>query len=126
MEDKCISCGAIIPEGRQICPSCEKESSMYHALVLIKTHINRQNAEVKRLELLTQSLNLVIAELQKDCENTKAEAIKEFAERLHKGINDFRDKREMVMLPYTEAALLCIERKIDNLVKEMTEGGGEG
>lgn len=51
----------------------------------------------------------------------KADGIKEFAERLHNGINDFRDKREMVMLPYTEAALLCIERKIDNLVKEMTE-----
>ncbi len=24
MEDRCISCGAIIPEGRQVCPSCEK------------------------------------------------------------------------------------------------------
>ena len=23
MEDKCIICGAIIPEGRQICPACE-------------------------------------------------------------------------------------------------------
>ena len=25
MEDKCISCGAIIPEGRQICPNCEQK-----------------------------------------------------------------------------------------------------
>ena len=24
MEDRCISCGAIIPEGRQVCESCEK------------------------------------------------------------------------------------------------------
>lgn len=23
MEDKCVSCGEIIPEGRQICPECE-------------------------------------------------------------------------------------------------------
>ena len=52
----------------------------------------------------------------------KAEVIKEFAKKLHKAINDFRDKREMVMLPYTESALLIIERKIDNLVAEMTEG----
>ena len=24
MEDRCISCGTSIPEGRQVCPSCEK------------------------------------------------------------------------------------------------------
>ena len=24
MEDRCVCCGAIIPEGRQVCPSCEK------------------------------------------------------------------------------------------------------
>jgi RNA polymerase subunit RPABC4/transcription elongation factor Spt4 len=26
MEDRCIACGEIIPEGRQVCPSCEKEN----------------------------------------------------------------------------------------------------
>lgn len=25
MEDKCVSCGAIVPEGRQICPNCEQK-----------------------------------------------------------------------------------------------------
>lgn len=24
MEDRCVMCGEIIPEGRQICPRCEK------------------------------------------------------------------------------------------------------
>jgi len=24
MEERCVACGAIIPEGRQICPMCEK------------------------------------------------------------------------------------------------------
>lgn len=24
MENKCLVCGAIIPEGRQVCPNCEK------------------------------------------------------------------------------------------------------
>lgn len=52
----------------------------------------------------------------------KSESVKEFAERLHKQIDDFREKREMVMLLYTEAALLSVEKKIDNLVKEFTEG----
>ena len=23
MEDKCVCCGAVIPEGRQVCPNCE-------------------------------------------------------------------------------------------------------
>ena len=22
MEDKCVCCGAVIPEGRQVCPNC--------------------------------------------------------------------------------------------------------
>lgn len=25
MEERCICCGEIIPEGRQVCPNCEKE-----------------------------------------------------------------------------------------------------
>ena len=27
MEDRCLICGAVIPEGRQICPVCEKYGS---------------------------------------------------------------------------------------------------
>ena len=26
MEDRCVSCGAIIPEGRQVCKNCERKS----------------------------------------------------------------------------------------------------
>lgn len=26
MEDRCVCCGAIIPEGRMVCPQCEKEA----------------------------------------------------------------------------------------------------
>lgn len=26
MEERCICCGEIIPEGRQVCPSCEAEA----------------------------------------------------------------------------------------------------
>ncbi len=25
MEDRCVSCGAIIPEGRQVCKTCEEK-----------------------------------------------------------------------------------------------------
>lgn len=27
MEDRCICCGEIIPEGRQVCPSCEEKAN---------------------------------------------------------------------------------------------------
>lgn len=74
-----------------------------------------QKAEIEDLR------EIVFTDRTEAIKNLKAEAIKEFAERLHKGIDDFRGKREMVMLPYTESALLIIERKIDNLVAEMTE-----
>ena len=27
MDNKCVSCGAVIPEGRQVCPNCESVGS---------------------------------------------------------------------------------------------------
>ena len=39
-------------------------------------------SEIERLELLIQSLNLVIVNLNKEVETTKSEAIKEFAEKI--------------------------------------------
>ena len=80
-----------------------------------------QKAEIERLSHKCEDCAGCV-QWNCDCSIIKTEAIKEVAERLHKGIDDFRDKREMVMLPYTESALLIMERKIDNLVAEMTEG----
>lgn len=39
MEDRCVCCGEIIPEGRMVCPQCEaaaneRQASMYHALLV--------------------------------------------------------------------------------------------
>ena len=28
MDNRCVCCGAIIPEGRQVCPKCEKGNQM--------------------------------------------------------------------------------------------------
>ncbi len=30
MNNNCVSCGATIPEGRQVCPNCEKVKTRYH------------------------------------------------------------------------------------------------
>lgn len=27
--NRCVCCGAIIPEGRQVCPTCEKEACLH-------------------------------------------------------------------------------------------------
>lgn len=28
-EDRCVCCGALIPEGRQVCPTCERGACMH-------------------------------------------------------------------------------------------------
>ena len=47
--------------------------------------INRQQAEIEELELLIESLNLVVDGLNTECNTTKSEAIKEF-------INKFKQR----------------------------------
>lgn len=78
--------------------------------------INRQKAEIERLKNLERNVYETVEKLKNKIES---EARKAFAERLHKAIDSFREKQEMVMLPYTEAALCYVEKNIDNLVKEM-------
>lgn len=37
MEDRCVCCGEIVPEGRQVCPSCEAgDIKSYNKNVKIK------------------------------------------------------------------------------------------
>jgi hypothetical protein len=95
--------------------------------------LNRKQAEIVKLEAEKDRLNYLLqcyalehgtaVDKERFLKPARADAVKEFTKRLHKYINDFREKREMVMLPYTESALLVIEKKIENLVKEFTEGG---
>ena len=41
MEDRCVACGAVVPEGRQVCPACEAGATPV---------INRKHAEVFELD----------------------------------------------------------------------------
>lgn len=36
MEDKCVCCGAIIPEGRMVCINCEKAVDEWKKLITSK------------------------------------------------------------------------------------------
>ena len=31
MEDRCVCCGAVVPEGRMVCPQCEMETEQIMA-----------------------------------------------------------------------------------------------
>lgn len=150
MEDKCVCCGAIIPEGRQVCELCEKGNRKFTDDEVIKALeccvcgcciakgcplfdenddddigkctselsknalalINRQKAEIERLNgcVKTEEEVRPIAKAVIDAgvAIAKAEAYKEFAERLK-----FRVYNRYFSI------------LIDNLAKEMTEGGAE-
>lgn len=36
MEDRCVICGKIIPEGRQVCPECERTAVSQDCPVIAK------------------------------------------------------------------------------------------
>ena len=44
MEDKCVCCGEVIPEGRQVCPQCE-------------TKARKENDYMTRSEILDKPTN---------------------------------------------------------------------
>ena len=87
--------------------------------------INRQKAEIERLEALSESLGNdvdvkleYIHKLEERINTAKAEAIKEFAERLKKNAQKFTE--------YDEGGWGCTVyavkvEDIDNTVEEMTE-----
>ncbi len=43
MEDRCISCGAVIPEGKQICPQCEQGGMSIDEII--------ENLSLEKLEI---------------------------------------------------------------------------
>lgn len=47
MEERCVMCGAVIPEGRQVCPLCETR-----ILEQETTHVSRKTAGRGRAEIL--------------------------------------------------------------------------
>ena len=46
MDNSCICCGAIIPEGRQICPQCEDSLKNYNPIGVKTLTIKKFIAEV--------------------------------------------------------------------------------
>lgn len=89
--------------------SCKgMDSLMENALALI----NRQNAELEDLR------EIVFMDRSEAIKNLKAEAIKEFAQRLKKKMYPYNgvDKKKYAINAY------AVEQAIECIAKEMTEG----
>lgn len=103
-------------EGCDDCPLYEKvEDCEIEIPIIALDLINRQKAKIERLKRYDEERDIALhARL---IANAKTEAIREFVEKL---------KREIDMISY-ETGFEHQETidTIDNLVKEMTEGGAE-
>lgn len=105
----------------ELCPFCDYDAHTKCTEELAKNVlylIDRQKAEIERLENYIENIRCVNADLLDNHEisikEARAEAIKEFAERL-------KDELKVSTL----WGLVSFDR-IDNLVKEMTEGNSNG
>ena len=81
--------------------------------------INRQQEEIEKLTINMNAFGLGMKREKENEDIAKAEAVKEFAERLHEYIDGVKERHEMPMLPFSEALVMGMEMKIDKLVKEM-------
>ena len=104
------------------CPYCTDEeegcAKCFEKLRIdVLALIKRQQAEIERYKG-------VIRLLEKDVADAKAEAVREFAERLKSRIRKDIDEQGMFPLPYTKKAYDTVMIFINNLAKEMTEKEG--
>ena len=100
--------------GRVFCKECSymkrgKEKDI--ELQAMRNAANSYKAEVERLNTNIHSMAITMSNSAK---HERAEAYKEFAERLKKNFETYTDDEE--------PNVLYIRNLIDNLVKEMTEG----
>lgn len=110
------SCMGVCPySGDRLCGSKMAKD----ALAIInrqKVEIERLNKEVDRLSQCVLYHDGIVSDLEKDVFNAKAEAIKDFAERLKANMSN------IARMEYGGNIYFCVGYDlIDNLVKEMTE-----
>lgn len=111
----------ILGELCEVC-ACEDEDSgtvcvsgcTFYVVKVALNLINRQKAEIERLETENKEQDQAIINALHRMGQIRAEAIKEFAERLK--------RRHLRLRPCFGIVRCCLsETDIDNLVKEMTE-----
>jgi len=97
-DNKCIFCGQIIPEGRQVCPACERRA--------VAGKLNR--AEIRRIQKETEKKSRVYTVTDKQLEKMVKRAA---LEMLDKGIREFRDE-ELPMIREDVRKILSLYQSI--------------
>ena len=101
---------------------CKKQIQQ-HALAFII----RQQAEIENLKADKEAIINGQLTLQKMYLESRAEAVREFAEKLKSRIRKDIDEQGMFPLPYTKKAYDTVMIFMNTIVKEMTEKeGGKG
>ena len=123
---KALKCCSKSP---RLCVNCPADEKCLDDVYFIEKQsldlINRQKAEIERLQSNRDvwqtgyvSIEAKAWELSRQLNTAKAEAIKDFAERL-------TDKAELVRVNAFRSKWMISDEDIDNLVKQMTESEGE-
>lgn len=86
-------------------------------VVAINGLLNRQMYEIEKLTVELQAMRGAANSYKMHYKEARAEAVKEFAERL-------TDKAELVRVNAFDSKWAISQDDIDNLVKEFTEGSG--
>ena len=98
---------------------CEKQIKLQALAFII-----RQQAEIENLKADKEAIINGQLTLQKMYLESRAKAVREFAERLKSRIRKDIDEQGMFPLPYTKKAYDTVMIFINNLAKEMTEKEG--
>lgn len=100
-EDRCIICGEIIPEGRQVCPNCEKD------LVSLKLIYPLETEGKKPMKNLSHGEMVQIAEEKKNKPPRYIDANKLIDLATHEGAYGYVDVHDIYNAPTADV----VERK---------------
>ena len=126
MEERCVCCGEMIPEGRQVCPACEEKISQQPAFggdpqlrAKYKQALYDVIADIYALHPVGGALHIVLEDL-----NVKDQHIQWCIENMDDSIYSEEDRRLfrrcaelLLMLKSQRARALCIDKAYYKIYK---------
>lgn len=101
--------------------SAEGNHKYLEAVKVIEDEYNRQKAEIERLTINMNAFGLGMKREKERADNARAEAVKEFAERLNKEFAQCQREYRAVLNSDGACAMIIARTVTNNLVKEFTE-----
>lgn len=94
MEDRCVSCGSIIPEGQQVCERCKEREINQEGNITTQTNIKaiEECADIisKGMRVLAEGIRNAAADIAESMEN----GLKEYRKYIR---NEQKEKQEPVV-----------------------------